>query len=178
MGYPEQHAHRKYGGELPHATQQHLKSVAADELGGVRDDFVARLEPFLEALPAGFRYAVEIRNPEYLGALYFETLARHNVAHVFNAWTRMPPLGAQIAMPEAFTSDFNVVRALLREGRPYERAVEQFSPYDQVKDENPEGREALRALIRRMREERRAAMIFVNNRFEGNAPATIEAIAG
>ena len=88
----------------------------------------------------------------------------------------MPALGEQIAMPDAFTADFTVVRALLREGRPYERAVEQFSPYDRVLDENPEGREALRALIRRMREERRAAMIFVNNRFEGNAPATIQAI--
>ena len=144
---------------------------------GLRE-FVGRLAPFLDALPPSFRYAVEVRNPPYLNALYFDCLREHNVAHVFNAWTRMPPLGAQIAMPEAFTSDFNVVRALLREGRPYERAVEQFSPYDQVKDENPEGREALRALIRRMREERRAAMIFVNNRFEGNAPATIEAIAG
>jgi hypothetical protein len=68
------------------------------------------------------------------------------------------------------------VRALLREGRPYEQAVELLSPYDQVRDENPEGRETLRALIRRMREERRAALIFVNNRFEGNAPTTIQAI--
>ena len=55
--------------------------------------------------------------------------------------------------------------------------MEQLSPYDHVKDENPEGREALRALMRRMREERRAALIFVNNRFEGNAPTTIQAIA-
>jgi hypothetical protein len=54
--------------------------------------------------------------------------------------------------------------------------VKQLSPYDQVRDENPEAREALRALIRRMREERRAALIFVNNRFEGNAPTTIQAI--
>ena len=43
-------------------------------------------------------------------------------------------------------------------------------------DENPEGREALRELIQRMREERRAAYIFVNNRFEGNAPETIQAV--
>ena len=55
--------------------------------------------------------------------------------------------------------------------------MEQLSPYDQVKDENPAGRDALRALIRRMREERRTTLIFVNNRFEGNAPTTIQAIA-
>ncbi len=32
------------------------------------DDFLTRLDPFLGSLPAGFRYAVEIRNPEYLAA--------------------------------------------------------------------------------------------------------------
>ena len=69
-----------------------------------------------------------------------------------------------------------MVRALLRQGRAYEDAVQQFQPYDQVRDENPEAREALRALIRRMREERRAAYIFVNNRLEGNAPETIRAV--
>ena len=76
----------------------------------------------------------------------------------------------------AFTADFTVVRALLRPGRAYEDAVAMFAPYDQIRDENPEAREALRALIQRMREERRAAYIFVNNRLEGNAPETIRAV--
>jgi hypothetical protein len=118
-----------------------------------------------------------VRNRSFLIPLYFDCLAERKVAHVFNAWTKMPSLAEQLAIPGAFTADFTVVRALLREGRAYEQAVEQLSPYDQVRDENPEGREALRALIRRMREERRAALIFVNNRFEGNAPTTIQAIA-
>lgn len=139
-------------------------------------EFIARLGTFLDVLPPSFRYAVEVRNRTYLAVPYFDCLGERGVAHVFNAWTRMPPLAEQIAIPAAFTADFTVVRALLREGRAYEQAVEQLSPYDQVKDENPEGREALRALIRRMREERRAALIFVNNRFEGNAPTTIQAI--
>lgn len=140
-------------------------------------EFVARLGPFLDALPPSFRYSVEVRNRSFLIPLYFDCLAERKVAHVFNAWTKMPSLAEQLAIPGAFTADFTVVRALLREGRAYEQAVEQLSPYDQVRDENPEGREALRALIRRMREERRAALIFVNNRFEGNAPTTIQAIA-
>jgi len=140
-------------------------------------EFVARLGPFLDALPPSFRYSVEVRNRSFLIPLYFDCLAERKVAHVFNAWTKMPSLAEQLAIPGAFTADFTVVRALLREGRAYEQAVVQLSPYDQVRDENPEGREALRALIRRMREERRAALIFVNNRFEGNAPTTIQAIA-
>ena len=139
-------------------------------------EFVGQVGPFLDALPSSFRYAVEVRNRTYLNASYFDCLSERKVAHVFNAWTKMPPLAEQITIPGAFTADFTVVRALLREGRAYEQAVEQLSPYDEVRDENPEGREALRALIRRMREERRAALIFVNNRFEGNAPTTIQAI--
>ena len=139
-------------------------------------EFVGRLDPFLSGLPEGFRYSVEVRNRAYLAAPYFECLREHGVAHVLNAWTRMPALAEQIALPGSFTASFTVVRALLRQGRPYEQAVEKFSPYREATDPNPEGREALRALIRRMKEERRTTFIFVNNRFEGNAPQTIEAI--
>ena len=139
-------------------------------------EFTARLDPFLSALPEKFRYAVEVRNREYLQPRYFECLRQHRAAHVLNAWTKMPALAEQMAMAEAFPADFTVVRALLRQGRVYEDAVQQFTPYDRVRDENPEARDALRALIRRMREERRASYIFVNNRLEGNAPETIRAV--
>jgi len=140
------------------------------------NEFIRQLNPFLAALPKDFRYAVEIRNRTYLAQSYLDCLASHNVAHVLNAWSRMPPLQEQLQIPGIFTADFAVSRVLLREGRAYEQAVEKFAPYDHVQDENAEGREALRRMIQRMKEERRAAMIFVNNRFEGNAPTTIEAI--
>ena len=139
-------------------------------------DFVRAVDPFLDALPAGFRYAVEVRNPGFLSPVYFDCLRRHNVAHVFNAWTRMPELHEQIRLPEAYTADFTVARALLRRGRPYEEAVQRFSPYEKVQDENPNARAAMRELIRQAKEKRRTAYIFVNNRLEGNAPVTIEAI--
>jgi uncharacterized protein YecE (DUF72 family) len=139
-------------------------------------EFVAALDPFLDQLPTTFRYAVEVRNREYLQPLYFDCLRGHGVAHVLNAWSRMPLLSEQMALPGAFPADFTVVRALLRQGRPYEEAVARFQPYDKIQDENPEARESLRALIRRMREERRAAYIFVNNRLEGNSPETIRAV--
>lgn len=140
-------------------------------------EFTGRVDHFLEALPFDFRYAVEVRNREYLTPRYFDSLRAHNAAHVFNAWTRMPTLGEQMKIPGAFTADFTVTRALLRQGRAYENAVKMFTPYDRIREENPEARESLRELIRRMREERRASYIFVNNRLEGNAPDTIRAVA-
>ncbi|MEO8659509.1 MAG: DUF72 domain-containing protein [Bryobacteraceae bacterium] len=140
------------------------------------DDFVRELDPFLAALPPGFRYSVEIRTPEFLDATYLACLRSHNVAHVFNAWARMPELPVQIAQPERFTADFVVARALLRQGRAYEEAVKQFSPYETVQDENPGARGALRGLIGHGLKARKPTFLFVNNRLEGNAPMTIEGV--
>ena len=140
------------------------------------DAFLERLVPFLDQLPEGPRYAIELRNAEFLTRDYFEALQERGVAHIFNAWTRMPDLPTQSAMPQAHTADFTVVRALLRQGRAYEDAVKNFSPYERIQDPNVESRDALRALIQRSLGLRQPAYIFVNNRFEGNAPSTIEAV--
>jgi uncharacterized protein YecE (DUF72 family) len=142
--------------------------------GTYSGEFVTALDKFLSALPDTFRYAVEVRNREYLQPRYFDMLRAHNIAHVLNSWTRMPPLAEQAKL--TIPADFTVVRALLRPGRAYEEAVQQLQPYDKIGDENPEARDALRAWIQRMREERRASYIFVNNRLEGNAPETIRAV--
>ena len=136
-------------------------------------EFLDRLDPFLGALPPEFRYAVEIRNPEFLEKDYFSVLRARGVAHVYNAWSRMPELRHQIAIPDSATAGFQVCRALLRRGRNYEDAVKTFQPYTHVQDPNPEAREAMRMLIGRARERGEWLFLFVNNRLEGNAPATI-----
>jgi uncharacterized protein YecE (DUF72 family) len=136
-------------------------------------EFLDRLDPFLAGLPPEFRYAVEIRNPDFLEKDYFACLRRHRVAHVYNAWSRMPELRRQMAIPDSATADFLVCRALLRRGRVYEDAVATFAPYTEVQDPNPEARESMRVLIGRAREEKQFLFLFVNNRLEGNAPLTI-----
>ena len=135
--------------------------------------FVERLDPFLAGLPPEFRYAVEIRNPDYLDSAYFACLRAHGVAHVFNAWSKMPELRAQIALPGSVTADFQVCRALLRHGRVYAEAVDAFAPYREIQDPNPEARDSMRVLIGRARENKEFLFLFVNNRLEGNAPTTI-----
>jgi uncharacterized protein YecE (DUF72 family) len=141
------------------------------------DDFLAVLDPFLDALPGGFRYAVEIRNPDYLVPAYFSLLEAYGVAHVLNAWTRMPELGAQAALPGAFSADFTVVRALLPRGRSYENAVKALEPYELVREPNPPTRDAMREIAARAKKMRKPAFLFVNNRLEGHAPTTIESVA-
>jgi uncharacterized protein YecE (DUF72 family) len=136
-------------------------------------EFLDRLDPFLAQLPPEFRYAVEIRNPEFLEKDYFSCLRGHGVAHVYNAWSRMPELRHQLSIPDSVTADFLVCRSLLRRGRSYEQAVGLFEPYREIQDPNPEARESMRILIGRAREDKRMLFLFVNNRLEGNAPLTI-----
>jgi hypothetical protein len=100
------------------------------------------------------------------------------VAHVLNAWTRMPELGAQAAMPGVFTADFTVVRALLTKGRTYEKAVQAFEPYGLIQEPNDGARDAMRRITERSIERKIWAFLFINNRLEGHAPTTIEAIVG
>ncbi len=141
-------------------------------------DFVDALDTYLSALPRGpWQYAVEIRNETFLAPEYFQTLSRHHVAHVFNAWTKMPPVEMQLAMEGAVTTDFIAARFLLAGGRTYSRAVEEFSPYDETKAPDPAAREAARRLVALAKTaSKRHSFLFVNNRLEGNALNTIAAV--
>jgi hypothetical protein len=140
-------------------------------------DFLTRLSPFLKSLPGGLRYGVEIRNPEYLTPEYCAALKERNVAHVYNAWTRMPALGDQAAIPETVTADFTAGRALLSRGRSYEQAVKLFQPYQSVREPNDAAREGLVRIARGAMDRQKPAFLTVNNRLEGHAPTTIEAVA-
>jgi len=107
--------------------------------------FVEDLDRFLTRLPRDFQYSVEVRNADFLVPEYFAVLRKHGVAHVFNAWTRMPVLPRQLQIPDAFTTDFLVSRAQLRRGRPYEEAVKILAPYSEVRDvKTRRAREGLR----------------------------------
>lgn len=139
-------------------------------------EFAGKLDPFLAALPKGWRYAVEIRNADLLAAPYFDCLRAHNVPHVYNAWTRMPEIRQQIAIRQSRTADMIVVRALLRQGRAYEEAVKKFEPYTSVQEVNEPVRQGLRELVDMALIDGTPAFIFVNNRLEGNSPGTIVSI--
>jgi uncharacterized protein YecE (DUF72 family) len=140
--------------------------------------FLQRLDDFLPRLEPVAPYAVEIRTQNLLTDAYFQCLQRHGAAHVFNAWTWMPSIGQQLALPGAITSQLVVARVLLRPARTYEEAVKRFAPYDQIKDPYPEGYRDVAQLVRATRRQRPAARVFiaVNNRFVGNAIAAIHEI--
>src|SRR5882762_8225625 len=136
-----------------------------------------QLDDFLKELPRDFRYGVELRNPELMTGVHGEVLKRHGVAHVFNSWTEMPPIGEQIELGWTFSADFTVARALLKPGRRYSDAVKQFQTYDRVQEPLPSLRKDLVRLVSEAHRRRVEAFILANNRAEGNAPGTIRAVA-
>ena len=92
---------------------------------------------------------------------YLDLLKSRNVAHVFNAWTRMPALDDQAQIPEAFTADFTVVRALLKRGRGYEDAVKTFEPYKLIQEPNEGARTGMVEIVNGARKRKIPAFLFV-----------------
>jgi uncharacterized protein YecE (DUF72 family) len=142
-------------------------------------DFIADLDRFLGQLPKGWPYGVEMRNWNWLQPEYFECLARHQVTHIFNSWEAMPSVAEQMALAGSRTNpNLTAARFLLKPGRKYEQAVKAFEPYDRIQEENPEARAAGRGLIAEGQAAgpERRTFVYVNNRMEGNALATMAAM--
>lgn len=138
------------------------------------DEFLVQLDKFLQALPPGWPYSVEIRTEKFLTDAYLEVLAKHGVAHVLSQWAYMPEVSEQLKRRRIFTADFRVARFLLRRGRPYERAVQLFSPYRETREVNEDARSSARRLIFDLpQEDGKPLFCYVNNRLEGNALNTI-----
>ena len=139
-------------------------------------EFCSRLDTFFGQIPKDFQYAMEIRNAGLLGAEYRQVLERHGVAHVYNHWSYMPSLAEQHQRMESFTAPFTVLRLLTPLKISYEEAKKRAEPYNRIVGELPEMRRDTVDLVKKAMEEKRQAYVIVNNRSEGNAPLTIQAL--
>ena len=92
--------------------------------------------------------------------------------------TEMPTVSEQQAIEASQTSEtLTAARFLLKPGRIYTKAVESFAPYRETKEINEEARKAGALLIKDGKKKpKKKTFIFVNNRLEGNALNTIQAM--
>ena len=146
--------------------------------GLTSDEFCSRLDRFFGQLPNDLRYAVEIRAAGILGPDYRKILESHGVAHVYNHWSYMPPLLQQHKrMEERFTAPFTVIRLLTPLNMSHEAAIKRAAPYNKIVGVLPHMRKETVNLIKQAVGENRRAYVLVNNRSEGNAPLTVQALA-
>src|SRR3984893_3755354 len=77
-----------------------------------RQAFTDRLVPFLNKLPAGRKYAVEIRNPEWLDAEFGNLLRQHKIALVLPDLPYMPRPEELAQKFDPITADWTYIRWL------------------------------------------------------------------
>jgi uncharacterized protein YecE (DUF72 family) len=75
-------------------------------------DFRRRLAAYLELLPRGFRYAVEVRNGAWIDADFLGLLRERGVALVLSDYYTMPSLATLAERCDPLTGDFTLVRFL------------------------------------------------------------------
>lgn len=141
------------------------------------EDFLARLDRFLGDLPAGFDYAVELRDARLMTPEYREVLGRYGIAHTYNYWTAMPMPAEQASVVPPEGADFIVVRLLLRPGTWYEEQRDRFKPFDRLVEPDPAMRADVVTVVRRALTHGRRAFVLVNNKAEGSSPLTVTALA-
>jgi uncharacterized protein YecE (DUF72 family) len=139
--------------------------------------FVDQLERFLTSIPRELPMAVEVRDDRLLTPEYARMLARCGAGHVYNYWTAMPMPADQVNLVPLSTARFVVVRLLLRPGTRYDERKNAFAPFDRIVDADEQMRAQVWALLRSCIRDARAAFVLVNNKAEGSAPLTIEALA-
>lgn len=141
--------------------------------------FTEQLGRFLEALPRGPQYAVELRNRELLGPAYVDALARNGATHCFNVHPRMPgPLEqANLLGEAAWLSGTVAIRWMLHPQQDYEAARERYFPFDRLIDPDPQNRAQIAELLDRVLARGNDALVIANNKSEGSAPQTLFMLA-
>jgi len=137
--------------------------------------FVDALAAFLDALPRGPQYAVELRNPELLGPAYADALARNGATHCFNVYPRMPSVLEQASTlgDSAWLSGPVVVRWMLHPAQDYEAARERYFPFDRIVDPDGGNRALIAQLLETVIARGNEAIVIANNKAEGCAPLSL-----
>jgi uncharacterized protein YecE (DUF72 family) len=135
--------------------------------------FAEQLYRFLDALPRGPLYAVELRNATLLTPAYVEALGEAGACHCFNVHPSMPTLHEQQRLVSPRHAPALVVRWMLQRTLRYEAAGRRYQPFDRLVDADPPSRAAIAALCLEAIALHRPAYVIVNNNAEGSAPHSV-----
>ena len=146
-------------------------------LVGGRGPFVERLHTFLDALPKGPLYAIELRTAAFLTDSYSKALLATGAAHCYSVHPAMASLARQLDSVQAYQQPAFVMRWMLHSGLRYEVATERYEPFDEIVDEDAKTREriAIASLDATIAE--KGVFVIANNKAEGSAPLSIFRLA-
>jgi len=141
--------------------------------------FAARLGEFLTALPRGPVYAVELRDPEILGAPYEDALAAAGAVHCSTVHSRMPAVDHQVLGARAHDGHGGpmIIRWMLHPGDDYESAGARFAPFNRIVEPDKLSRGRITNLVKRGLSSGRDVYVMAANNAEGSAPLTLFELA-
>ena len=149
----------------------------APHLAGGPERFADRLHAFLDALPRGPLYSVELRTASLLTPGYVLALEAVQAPHCYTVHPGMSSLEDHLRLVRPFEQPALVVRWMLHAGLRYEVAKERYEPFDRIVDEDPDSLERItRAAFDALIAER-AVFVVVNNKAEGSSPLSVFRLA-
>jgi uncharacterized protein YecE (DUF72 family) len=137
------------------------------------EDFLERLDPFLEALPGGFRYGVELRNKTWVDEPLLEVLRRHRVALVLVDLAYLPHPAELLERFDPFTADFAYGR-LIGDRKKIDALTDTL---DRVVLDQGARLDRWAGLLRAAAARVPETYVYANNHYAGYAPDTIEDLA-
>jgi len=150
--------------------------IAPGAVGGPRA-FAESIYRFLDALPEGPRYAVEVRTPEFLTRDWMAALHHAGAGHACVVHPTMPSVVEQLDLAPPVRGLTCVIRWMLQPGHRYAEARETWAPFDRLRAADTTRRSEVAETIARILEIGANPLVIVNNKAEGSAPASIEALA-
>lgn len=139
--------------------------------------FIARLHDFLERLPRGPLYAVEMRDARIITRRFFASLKDAGARYCVGVHPRMPSVAAQAAAMSGFGPGPLLVRWSLRAGYSDEDATARFAPFDRLVDEDAATRESIARLCTATLAAGEECTVIAGNKAEGSAPLTLVKLA-
>ena len=134
------------------------------------NDFLARLRPFLKKLPKDHKFAVEIRNKNWLVPQFVEALRERRVALALIDQSWMPRPAQWFEKFDPITADFTYVRWLGdRKG-----IEEQTKVWDKVIVNRSHELQEWAEILGKVHKRRFQIYAYANNHYAGYAPATVE----
>ena len=133
-----------------------------------RHDFLDRLVPFLRKLPGAYKFAIEIRNRDWLDAEFADLLRNRKMALVLQGRSWMPN-PAELKF-DPITTDWTYIRWLGdRKG-----IEEQTTTWDKTVVDRTTELSSWVDYCYQLTKRGVTIYAYANNRFAGHAPATIE----
>jgi uncharacterized protein YecE (DUF72 family) len=136
-----------------------------------KEAFLERFGAFIRAAPKGYPYAVEIRNPNYFSAAFFDLLKELKVGFVYLEGYYMPPIAEVFEKYKPETASFEVIR--LHGGDRLEIEGETGEVWDRVVAPKPGALKAAAKIVRANAKKRVLTYLNLNNHFEGSAPLSL-----